>query len=132
MAFAWEDSDAEISEDVLVVFPVSDACEIVCPHYQCKRPVWLAFLQRLQGEDGIMWFRHIQFDIVNKDFASICSGRCGSEVTVDCGYCRVVAVAGGKAGDGVLQRVLWRYDKIYHIKTGLLDHMSDDGEVTDM
>jgi hypothetical protein len=53
-------------------------------------------------------------------------------VTVDCLYGCIVAVESGGGADAVLKWVLRRDDEIYHIKTGLLDHVSDDGEVADM
>jgi hypothetical protein len=53
-------------------------------------------------------------------------------VTVDCLYGCIVAVESGGGVDAVLKWVLWGDNEIDHIETGLLDHVSDDGEVADM
>jgi hypothetical protein len=46
--------------------------------------------------------------------------------------CSVIAVCGGVARYGVFERILWRYDKIDHIETGLLYQVFHDGEVADV
>jgi hypothetical protein len=56
---------------------------------------------------------------------------CG-KVTVDGFEGGVISVGAGIAADAVFQWILWRDDKIYHIKTGHLDHILYDGQVTDM
>jgi hypothetical protein len=53
-------------------------------------------------------------------------------VAVDGFDSSVIAILACGGADAVLERILRGDDEIYHIKTGLLDQMSDDGEVADM
>ena len=47
-------------------------------------------------------------------------------------YCCIVAVAGRVTGDGFLQRILRRDDKIDRIKSGYIYKMFHDSQMTDM
>ena len=128
MSGSRKDCDSELFKDCSIFPPAADVCKVVCSHYEGEGIVRLAFFQGSQSSDCIVRLRHIQFDVIDLDFAA----GLRSEVAADSFYSSIVAVLAGRGAYAVLERVLRGYYEIDHIKTGLLDHMLDDGEVADM
>ena len=117
--------DAKILEYGRIFSPSADVSQVVGSHYECECVFRFAFFQGSEGSDCVVGLGHIQLDVVDPYFAA-------AEVTVDGFYGGVVAFWAGGGADAVFERILRGYDKIYHIKTGLLDHVLYDGEVADM
>ena len=117
--------------------PAAYIREVVASDGQSKGVVWLAFFKGIQSADGVVRLRHCKFDVINQylrssiPFGCTHAGRGWKMAGDSCQGC-VVAVTGGIAADAVLERILWRYDQIDHIKTGLLDKVFHYREVADM
>ena len=71
--------------------------------------------------------RHVQFDVIDTDLVCLID-----KVAVYSFYCCIVAVTGRVAGDGFLQRILRRDDKIDRIEPGYIYKMFHYGQMTDV
>ena len=87
-------------------------------------------LSGVEGADRIVRLRHVQFDVIDLYFC-FCI-RTGRKVSVDSFDGCLVAVCAGGAADAVFQWVLRGNYEIDHVETGLIYHIFDDSEVTDV
>lgn len=130
-ALSWKDCRSEVLQKAFIFLPTAYIRNVICSHDEGETILRLTFLQGSERSDGVVRFGHIQFYVIH---FNICVALAllvrempfyrfhGSQITL------------GTAGtaDAFLERILGRYDEIYHIKTGLLDSMFYDGEMADM